>query len=97
MELSQASWDKGYTMRSNISHDCVKALKHWNKESGRAIAKTIRTGDCKTIINQMSNAKSRNRQVREISEYHDKIVYDAAGNSVMWWDYKEQKMYGLEH
>ena len=84
MEFNQASWDKGYTMRSNINPDCVKALKRWNKESGREIAKAIRAGDCKAII-------------REMSEYHDKIVYDATGAEVFWWDYKEQKMYELEH
>ena len=97
MEFNQASWDKGYTMRSNINPDCVKALKRWNKESGREIAKAIRAGDCKAIIREMSESKSRNRQIREISEYHDKIVYDATGAEVFWWDYKEQKMYELEH
>lgn len=87
---------EGYTMRSNINPDCVRALKQWNKESGKKISAAIKTGDCKAIIREMSNAKSRNADIREISEHHDKIIYDTTGKAVYWWDYKEQKVYQLE-
>ena len=87
---------EGYTMSSNINPDCIKALKRWNKESGKKIAKAIQIGDCKAVISEMSNAKSRNRQVREISEHHDKVIYDATGKAVYWWDHEEQKTYQLE-
>ena len=97
MELNQVSWDAGYTMRSNINPDAIRAFKRWNKNSAAIIRDEMRRGDCKTIISEMQNAEWRNREIREIAEHHDKIVYDAAGNSVMWWDYKEQKMYELEH
>ena len=33
MEFSAATKGKGYTMRANISADCIRALKRWNKDS----------------------------------------------------------------
>lgn len=96
MEFNQASWDAGFMMRSNINPDCVRGLKRWNKESGERISGAIKAGDCKTVIREMSNAKSRNSQIREISEHHDKVIYDASGKAVFWYDSKEHKVYQLE-
>ena len=96
MELNQASKDKGYTMRSAINPDAIRSFKRWNRESAAIIRDAIRRGDCKTVIREMQNAKWRNRTIREYSEQHDKIVYDAVGNAIFWWDCKERKMYGLE-
>lgn len=96
MELNQTSKDKGYTMRSVINPDAIRAFKRWNKESAAIIRDAIRRGDYKTVIREVQNAKWRNRTIREYSEQHDKIVYDAVGNAIFWWDCKEQKMYGLE-
>lgn len=96
MELNQASKSKGYTMRANINPDCVRALKRWNKDSASAIRAAIRLKDCKAVIRELKNAKHRNRKIREMSEHHDKIVYDASGNMIFIWDHKEQKMYAIE-
>lgn len=96
MELNQTSKDQGYTMRSNINPDAIRAFKRWNKESAAIIRDAIRRGDCKTVIHEMQNAEWRNRAIRKYSERHDKVVYDAAGNAVFWWDCKERKMYELE-
>ena len=96
MKLKDEYLMKGWTSRSIINPDCVKALKRWNKESGKRIAEAIRNKDCKAIIEEMSNAKARNRQIREISQFHDKIIYDAEGKSIYWWNCKEKKTYQLE-
>jgi hypothetical protein len=96
MKLKDESLAKGWTSRSNINPDCIKALKQWNKESGKRIAEAIKQKDCKAIIYEMHNAKSRNADIRQLSEFHDKIIYDAEGKSIYWWDYKEQKTYKLE-
>lgn len=96
IKLKDKCLAKGWISRSNINPDCVKALKRWNKESGKKIAEAIKNKDCKTIIKEMSNAKSRNRQIRELSQFHDKIIYDVEGKAIYWWDYKERKTYQLE-
>lgn len=96
MELNQASKGKGYTMRANVNADCIRALKRWNKDSAAAIRDAIRRNDCKAVIRELENARHRNRQIREISEHHDKIVYDASGKMIFMWDCKEQKMYRIE-
>ena len=96
MELNQSSWDKGYTMRSVINSDAIRAFKRWNKDSAAIIRDAMRRGDCKTAIAEMQNAKWRHNWIRDAAEHHDKIVYDATGKDAYWWDYKEQKMYELE-
>lgn len=75
MELNESKKAQGYTMRANINADCIKALKRWNKADGKAVAEAIRSGDVKKAIYHMSNAKSRNQEIRKISAHHDKIVY----------------------
>ncbi len=75
MELKESKKAQGYTMRANVNADCIRALKRWNKEDGKAVAEAVKSGDVKKAIYHMSNAKSRNRQIREISAHHDKIVY----------------------
>lgn len=96
MEFNAAAKRKGYTMRANINPDLIRALKRWNKDSAAAIREAIRRNDCKTVIRELENAKSRNRQIRELSEHHDKIVYDASGKMIFMWDHKEQQMYTIE-
>ncbi len=75
MELKGSKKEAGYTMRANINPDCMRALKRWNKEDGKAVAEAIKSGDVKKAIYHMSNAKSRNQEIRIISAHHDKIVY----------------------
>ena len=75
MEIKESLKASGYTMRANITPNCMKALKRWNKEDGKAIAEAIRSGDVKKAIYHMSNAKKRNQEIRKISANHDKIVY----------------------
>mgnify|MGYP000008014421 CR=1 FL=1 len=96
MEFSAATKGKGYTMRANISADCIRALKRWNKDSAVAICNAIRRNDCKAVIRELENAKHRNRKIRELSEHHDKIVYDASGKVIYMWDHKEKCMYRIE-
>jgi len=87
----------GWTVRANINSDCIISLKRWNKNSAKEIAKLIKLGDCKGVISELKNAKNRNRQIRELSEFHDKIIYDKQGVSICYWGYKEQKTYKLEN
>jgi hypothetical protein len=75
MEFKESIKAAGYTMRANINPDCMKSLKRWNKKDGKAVAEAIRSGDVKKAIYHISNEKSRNRQIREISAHHDKIIY----------------------
>jgi hypothetical protein len=96
MKLKDEYLAKGWTSRSNINPDCVKAIKRWNKESGKKIAEAINNVDCKAIIREMSNASGRNEEIRKLSQFHDKIIYDAEGKAIYWWDYKERKVYQLE-
>ncbi len=95
MEFSADTKCKGYTMRANINPDCVRALKRWNKGSAAIIRDAIHRKDCKAVIRELENAKARNRQIRELSEHHDKIVYDASGRAIFLWDHKEQQMYSF--
>lgn len=73
MEIKESLKATGYTMRANINPDCMRALKRWNKEDGKAVAEAIRS--VKKAIYRMNNAKSRNQEIRKISAHHDKIVY----------------------
>lgn len=75
MELNESKKAQGYTMRANVNADCIRAFKRWNKEDGKAVAEAIKSGDVKKAIYHMSNAKSRNRQIREISAHHDKLIF----------------------
>ncbi len=86
----------GYTSRANINPDCIKALKRWNKEDGKKVAEAIREGDVKKAIYHMHNAKNRNRDIRELSCEHDKLIYGRTGEAVFVYDNKDGKCYGLE-
>lgn len=95
MEFGPEAKAKGYTMRANINPEAIRALKRWNRNSGEIIRRAMRRGDCKKVIAEMQNAKWRNREIRELAERHDKIVYDAAGKAIFWWDHAKKKMYEL--
>lgn len=95
MELKEANRNKGYTMRANINSDLIQSLKKWGKDSARIINIALKNEDGKAIIKEMQNASWRNRRIRELSENHDKLVYDASGIAIAWWDHKEQKMYDV--
>ncbi len=95
MELKESKKAAGYTMRANINPDCVRALKRWNKEDGKAVAEAIKNGDLKKAIYHMSNAKNRNRQIREISAHHDKIIY-LHGESCGVFEVDTRKCYQFE-
>lgn len=45
-ELNQASRDKGYTMRSVINPDAIRAFKRRDRERAAIIRDAIRSGDC---------------------------------------------------
>ena len=75
MELKESKKAQGYTMRANINADCIRALKRWNKEDGKAVAEAVKSGDVNKAIYQMSNAKSLNRQIREISAHQKKLIF----------------------
>lgn len=47
MELKESSKAAGYKTSANINPNCIRALKRWNKEDGRAITEAIKTGDVK--------------------------------------------------
>lgn len=96
MELNATSKAKGYTMRSNINPELIPAIRKWNQDSAVAIRRAIQCGDCKTVLAEMRNVEGRKRTIREVCEHHDKIVYDATGNAIYWWDHKEKAMYTLE-
>ena len=96
IKLKDEHLAKGWISCSNINSDCVKALKLWNKESGKKIAEAINNGDCKTIIREMSNASRRNGEIRKLSQFHDKVIYDAEGKAIYWLDCKSRKAYELE-
>jgi len=87
--------NKTFIMRANINSDCIRALKRWNKESGKKIAEAINAGNVKAAIDEYSNAKARNRQVRELSAEHDKIIYDEKGESIAIWDNSTNKCFKL--
>ena len=95
MELNESKKAQGYTMRANVNADCIRALKRWNKEDGKAVAEAINSGDVKKAIYHMHNAKSRNRQIREISAHHDKLIFL---NGEDWWIFEAdtRKCYELE-
>lgn len=88
--------EKGWTSRSNINPDYIKALKRCNKESAKRIAEAINNRDCKAVLQEMRNTSGINAEIRKISECHDKIIYDAEGKPIYWWNCKEQKTYQLE-
>lgn len=96
MEFKTETWNKGYTMRSNVNPDLILALKRWNQDDAAAIRDAIKRHDCKTVIYHMENAKRRNSKIRELSENHDKLIYDASGEPVFFWNCKEKRVYGLE-
>lgn len=96
MELSEASKAFGFTMRSNVSPNLIKAIKRWNKESAKIINAAIRRGDCKAVLAEMKNTASRNAEIRMLAEHHDKIVYDRNGAAIFWWDANEKAIYELE-
>lgn len=96
MKLKDKYLVKGWTSCSNINPGCIKSMKQWNKDSGKKIAEAIKHGNCKAIIREMSNASRRNEEIRNLTQFHDKIIYDAEGKAIYWWDYKEQKTYQLE-
>lgn len=98
MELKKEGYTMadGYTMKANVNPDCIKALKRWNKDDGKAIAEAIRKGDVKKAIYHLGNAKARNRQIRELSAKHDKIIYNKFGASVFVYDNTDRKCYELE-
>ena len=75
MELKKKKKAQGYTMSANVNPDYIRALKRLNKEAGKAVAEAIKSGDVKKAIYHMSNAKGRNRQIREISAHHDKLIF----------------------
>lgn len=95
MELNQDSKDKGYTMRANINPAYILALKQCKQNSATAIRAAIREKDCNAIIREIESAKHFNDMIRNASEHHDKLVYDASGNAIFRWAHKEQKMYAF--
>lgn len=96
VKLKDEYLKKGWSSRSSINPDCIKVLKRWNKESGKRIAEAIKHGDYKAIISEMSNASGRNEEIRKLSQFHHKIIYDAEGKAIYYWNYKERKTYQLE-
>ncbi len=96
MELKESKKAEGYTTRANINPDYIRYLKRWNKEDGKAVAEAIRSGDVKKAIYHMSNAKNRNRNIREASVHHDKIIY-LNGESWGCFDADTRKCYQFEH
>ena len=96
MEFSAKTWRKGYTMRANINHKLIPALKRANQDDAAAIRDAIKRQDCKAVIYHMENAKLRNRKIRELSENHNKLVFDASGNIIRLSDHKEKCFYNLE-
>lgn len=96
MQLKDKYLEKGWASRSNINPDLIKALKCWNKESGKKIAGAINNRDCKTVLEEMRNTSGRNAEIRKLSVFHDKIIYDANGKAIYNYDYKERKTFQLE-
>lgn len=96
MELSQEARAKGHTMRANVNPAYITAMKRWNRESAAIIAEAIKRGDCKTAIREMQIAKRRNQNIRDKAAHHNKIVYDANGKMLYWWDEDEKSLYRIE-
>lgn len=63
MELNESKKAQGYTIMANVNADCIKALKRWNKEDGKAVAEAIKSGDVKKAIYHTHNAKNHNREL----------------------------------
>ena len=96
MELNQASKIKGYTMRANVNPEYILLLKKCKQDSATAIRAAIQKNDCKAVIREIKNAKRYNDMIRDASEHHDKLVYDASGKVIFWWDHKERALYEIE-
>lgn len=96
MELSQESREKGYTMRANVNPDYIGALKRCNREAAAIISVCIKLGQCQRAIRMMQDVKNNNQRIREVSEKHDKLVRDANGEVIYWWDEAEKRMYTVE-
>lgn len=96
MEFRQDIKEQGFTTRANINSALVKSLKRWNKQDGKAIAQAIKNGDTKKATYHMSNAKDRNKMLRELSERHDKLVFL---NCKLWgiWEADTRKCYKFEY
>lgn len=86
----------GYTTRADVNVDLIRALKRLNKESAIIINWAIKSGDVKTAIKEMQDAKNRNREISEMSSRHDKIVFDSDGNSILLYERNESVVYLLE-
>lgn len=97
MEFKPETWAKGYTMRANINPALIPTLKQWNQNSAAVIRAAIRRGGCEAAIAEIESAKWRNQQIRNLSEHHDKIVYNASGEMLYIWDHKRKAMYELLH
>lgn len=97
MELGGGAKRRGWTVRSNVNEKLIPEIKRWNKESAKIINQCIKTGDVKGAIKEMQNAAGRNREIREVSQHHDKIIYDANGTVIYWWEEGSDRFEEVEH
>lgn len=95
-KLNETCLKKGWTMRLNINPELMTAIKEWNKESASKVNEAIKSGDVKEALKETKNARNRRKSLRNSIEEADRIIYDASGNAIYWYETKTDAIYTLE-
>lgn len=80
MRLELKGHQKFWQMRSNLNPDCVRAVKQWRKENGKAVARAIQSNDAKKAVKLMEDGRAYREMWKEIINNRNYIIYAPNGD-----------------